>query len=279
VLDGSGFVRRSRVFAGNVVEGQTLEAMLRGLGAGSGALVVMDRGITTETNLSGLRAGGYRYRVVSRERRHGFELSTAQAIETAGGPPVHLSRVLDEAQGEVRLYGSSGGRAQREEAMARRFAERFEAGLQTIADGLNRPRTQKAIPKLWERIGRLKQQSHGVGQHDCITLTPDADEQKAVALSWERAPLDGSWLTDPGGYCLRSSETDWDAERLWRTDTLLRSRKLITGRFCSVLARLDCIVPILTMELRLNEVDGSKRLVADCDAGWVGVSIKSGLNL
>jgi len=174
VLDGSGFVRRSRVFAGNVVEGQTLEAMLRGLGAGSGALVVMDRGITTETNLSGLRAGGYRYRVVSRERRHGFELSTAQAIETAGGPPVHLSRVLDEAQGEVRLYGSSGGRAQKEEAMARRFAERFEAGLQTIADGLNRPRTQKAIPKLWERIGRLKQQSHGVGQHDRITLTPDA---------------------------------------------------------------------------------------------------------
>jgi hypothetical protein len=221
VLDGSGFVRRSRVFAGNAVEGRTLDAMLTGLGAGKGALVVMDRGVATEANLQWLKAEGYRYVVVSRERRQGLDLSGAEALETAGGASVQLVRVLDEENAEMRLYCYSEGRAQKEAAIARRFAERFEAGLQKIADGLSQPRTQKRLDKLSERIGRLKAQSHGIGQHYRITLTPDAEGQRAVALSWERLPREGSLLTDPGCYCLRSSETDWDAETLWRTYSLL----------------------------------------------------------
>ncbi|MDP1904491.1 MAG: IS1634 family transposase, partial [Pseudomonadota bacterium] len=67
ILDGSGFVRRSRVFDGNAVEGRTLETMLTDLSAPSGALVVMDRGIATEANLAWLKEKGYRYLVMSRE--------------------------------------------------------------------------------------------------------------------------------------------------------------------------------------------------------------------
>ena len=44
VLDGSGFVRRSEVFAGAVSEDTTLAPMLDALGAPKGALVVMDAG-------------------------------------------------------------------------------------------------------------------------------------------------------------------------------------------------------------------------------------------
>ena len=44
VLDGSGFVRRSEVFAGAVNEDTTLEPMLQALQAPKGALVVMDAG-------------------------------------------------------------------------------------------------------------------------------------------------------------------------------------------------------------------------------------------
>lgn len=51
VLDASGFVRRSRVLAGNAVECRTLEDMLKDLDAPEGALIVMDRGIATEANL------------------------------------------------------------------------------------------------------------------------------------------------------------------------------------------------------------------------------------
>jgi hypothetical protein len=51
VLDGSGFVRRSRVFAGSAVEARTLEGMLAGLGVPGGVLVILDRGIATEENV------------------------------------------------------------------------------------------------------------------------------------------------------------------------------------------------------------------------------------
>lgn len=80
VLDGSGFVRRSRVFAGNVSEGSTLEGMLQGLDAPLGALVIMDRGIATEANIQWLLANHYRYLVVSRERHRQFDES--QSVET-----------------------------------------------------------------------------------------------------------------------------------------------------------------------------------------------------
>ncbi|MFM9969159.1 MAG: transposase [Burkholderiales bacterium] len=63
VLDASGFVKRSQVFAGNAVEARTLARMLKDLQAPAGSLVVMDRGIATEENLMWLRTQGYRYLV------------------------------------------------------------------------------------------------------------------------------------------------------------------------------------------------------------------------
>ena len=221
VLDGSGFVRRSECFDGNAVEGQTLAAMLQGLGVAGGALIVMDRGLASEDNLAWLREQGYRYLVVSRERDRQFDAQAAIAIESAGGEPIQLQLVRDEAAQEVRLYCYSKARAEKENAITRRFVERFEAGLRKIAEGLSKPRSEKRIAKLSERIGRLKEKGHGVGQHYTIELIPDATGQKATALHFEKQPLDGSRLTHPGVYCLRSNETTWDAERLWRTYTML----------------------------------------------------------
>ena len=93
VLDGSGFVRRSQVFAGNVREDSTLAAMLTALDAPAGALVVLDRGIATEANIAWLREQGYRYLVVSRARHRQFDLEQAVTIDTASGQPLHLHLV------------------------------------------------------------------------------------------------------------------------------------------------------------------------------------------
>ena len=60
-LGGSGFPRRSRVFAGHASESATLAQMLSGRGAPPGATVVMDAGIATEANLTWLRAQGCHY--------------------------------------------------------------------------------------------------------------------------------------------------------------------------------------------------------------------------
>jgi transposase len=221
VLDGSGFVRRSEVFAGNAGEAGTLTGMLEGLDTPAGALVVMDRGIASEANLAWLADNGYRYLVVSRARHRTFDVDGATAIETASEQTVHLQSVASDNGTEVTLYCYSEQRAEKERGINERFAQRFEAALDRIHDGLARPRTTRRIDKLWERIGRLKEKSRGMSQHYAIELIADDTGKNAKALRYERQPVAGSRLTHPGVYCLRTNETEWDAERLWRTYIML----------------------------------------------------------
>ena len=221
VLDGSGFVRRSKTFAGNVSEGATLEVMLAGLGALPGAMVIMDAGIAAEDNLAWLAEHGYRYLVVRRGGVRQFDGAQAVAIETAGGEALRLQKITREDGKEVLLYCHSEGREAKETAMVARFTQAFEAGLKKIADGLNKPRAEKRHDKLLERIGRLKEKSRGASQHYTVTLVADETGKIATALSWKKTLVGGTMATHPGVYCLRSNELTWDAERLWRTYTML----------------------------------------------------------
>ena len=79
----------------------------------------------------------------------------------------------------------------------------------------------RASRRSGERIGRLKEQSRGVAQHYTIEVLTDESGRKATALTWKRQPRQGSMVTHPGVYCLRSNQTDWDEESLWRTYTTL----------------------------------------------------------
>lgn len=217
VLDGSGFVRRSRMFEGNVVECRTLEGMLRDLGAPVGALVIMDRGIATEDNIAWLVEHKFRYLVVSRTFARQFDATQSVSIENAGGETIRLQKESSEDGKEVRLYCHSEGREKKETAIVERFTRGFEAGLQKLADCLQKPRGEKRIDRINERIGRLKAKSRGAGQHYEINVTADESGKKVAAITWEKRPKEGSMATHPGVYCLRTNETGWDEETLWRT--------------------------------------------------------------
>ena len=252
VLDGSGFVRRSKTFAGNVSEGPTLQVMLDGLKAPLGALVIMDAGIATQANIDWLIEHKYRYLVVRRGGQRQFDASQAQATLTTGGEMVKLQKVTSADGQEVQLYCHSTGRQAKEVAMVERFCKRFEAGLQKIADGLDKPRGEKNKNKLLLRIGQLKAKSHGVSQHYTITLAqalpegqtqPDSSavagnseavpvaadksapadktDQPRLTLRWEKEIVQGTMASHPGVYCLRTNLLDWDAQKLWHTYSTL----------------------------------------------------------
>ena len=221
VLDGAGFVRRSQVFAGRVDEPRTLAGMLEALEAPRGALVVMDRGVATEDRIQWLREEGYRYLVASRQGHRQFDPELALTVETASKATLQLHKEVSDDGREVRLYCCSQQRAQKERGIVERFSRRFEQGLTRLCEGLSRPRTHKGIEKVRERIGRLKEQSRGVAQHYSIEVLTDDSGRKATALTWTRQPRQGSMATHPGVYCLRSNQTDWDEESLWRTYTTL----------------------------------------------------------
>ena len=209
MLDASGFVRRSQLFAGNVREHRTLAGMLKALRAPAGALVVMDRGVATDACITWLREHGYRYLVVSRERHRQFDADAAVSVRTQSNQTVHLHKVVSTDPDEVRLYCYSEERAQKERGIVERFATRFEAALTQLNDGLARPRAHKRLAQVWQRIGRLKAKHSRVAAHYQIAVTADEAGKKAVAVTWTRRPQDGSMATHPGVYCLRSSETDW----------------------------------------------------------------------
>ena len=175
----------------------------------------MDRGIATEDRVQWLREHRYRYLVVSRERTRHFDAEAALRIETASNQGVHLHKVLCEDTQEVRLYCFSEERAAKERAIVERFAKRFEDALTKLSEGLSKRRTHKRLDKVWQRIGRLKENSRGVAQHYEIELDTDETGQRATAVRFTRRPLAGTMMTHPGVYCLRSNETGWDEATLW----------------------------------------------------------------
>ena len=215
MLDGSGFVSRSRVFAGNVREHTTLQGMLEGLGAPADALVVMDRGIATEAQIAWLRASGYRYLVVSRKRKREFDAEAAEALATASGHTLHLDRRVCKDSGEVRLNCYSEERAQKERAMVERLCARYEAALRKLAEGLSKPRARRKPEQINQRIGRLKARHRRVAGYYKLDLTVEGE--RVVSVAFARDPATGTMADLPGVYCLRTNLMDWDAERLWRT--------------------------------------------------------------
>lgn len=222
VLDGSGFPKRSAVFAGNVSEPQTLAGMMAHLGRAATTtppLVVMDAGIATQANLDWLKAQGYPYLVVSRERHPCFDPAQATVVREAPGLSIRVQRVLDETTGEVRLYCHSSAREGKERGIAERFCTRLEAALQALADGLHQPRRVKDYAKVLVRIGRLRQRFARVAHHYTIQLEQDEATGLASALHWQRRVAIDDLL--PGVYCLRTDRTDWDVATLWQTYTLL----------------------------------------------------------
>ncbi|MGH8550379.1 MAG: IS1634 family transposase [Methylococcales bacterium] len=156
VLDGSGFVCRSEVFAGNAVEARTLEQMLDGLQAPQGALVVMDRGIAAAANRqSGCASTAKGHLVVNREAERRLPDGPV-TVTTAGGDTLTVKKVVNEAAREVCLYCHSPQREAKERGIAERFCQRFEQGLAKLAEGLTRPRGGKRPDQIQERIGKLK---------------------------------------------------------------------------------------------------------------------------
>ena len=222
VLDASGFPKRSEVFAGNASEPKTLAAMVDRLASdqtGATPTVVLDAGIATEENIAWLREHGYRYVVVSRKRHRQFDPDAAVVIKEEDDLCIRAQREVNAETGEVELYCHSSQRELKEQGIAERFAKRFEAMLQKLADGLHKKGTVKRYDKVLERIGRMKEKYPRAARYYEITVAQDAATGKATAIHWKRiTPIDD---TLPGVYCLRTNQDQWNETTLWHTYTML----------------------------------------------------------
>lgn len=221
VLNGDGFPRRSQIFSGNASEPETLQDMLTGLQATPATTVVLDAGLATEDNIRWLKDQGYYYLVVSRKRKRLFNEHEAVLIKDLPNQQIRVQRICNEQTGEVELYCHSQAREEKERAMHSQFAERFEAALQSLADGLPKKGATKQYDKVLQRIGRLKEKYAPAAQYYAITVTKDDASGKANAIQWTRLNKPHSRASHPGVYCLRTNQNNWDEATLWRTYTML----------------------------------------------------------
>ncbi len=217
VLDGSGFPKRSEVFAGNASEAKTLAQMVDKLVGESAPTIVLDAGLASEDNIAWLVDNHYRYVVVSRKRHREFDPEQAVRVKDDVEHRVEVQRVVNEQTGEVELYCHSTQRENKERGIDKLFSERFEAALSKLHQGLAKKHNVKRYDKVLERIGRLRQKYSRAAR--CYDVTVEHDEAKTTAIDWQRiTPTED---THPGVYCLRTNQDTWDESTLWHTYTML----------------------------------------------------------
>jgi len=135
--------------------------------------------------------------------------------------------VLSEHGAEVRFYCHSTGRGTKEIAITARFVTRFEAGLSALAASLSKPRGQETLAAIQRRVGRLKEKSRGIGQHYEFVVAPDEARQNRRCHRLDENARRRFDADHCGVYCLRSSETTWDAEKPWHTYAVLTDLEAI----------------------------------------------------
>jgi transposase len=238
VLDGSGFPKRSEVFAGNASEPKTLKTMIQGLQKPHIDLdnaddrqkqlfeknkptIVMDAGIATEDNINWLKKEHYPYIVVSRKKHREFSEDEAVEVKKDRHCTVKVQKVMNEKSGEVELYCHSTRREQKEKAIQDRFSTRLEEGLRKLSAGLSKKGCLRKYDKVIERIGRLKQKYSKASKNYQIIVNKDEKTGNASHVTWERKQPSDSLDSYPGVYCLRTSRDDLDESMLWRTYTML----------------------------------------------------------
>lgn len=221
VLDSSGFPKKSTIYPGNVSEAGTLEEMLSMLSDNKEAIVVMDAGIATETNVAWLQNNGYRYIVVSRKRNLVVPVNQEKIIlKEAKNNQVEAFLVENTETNERELYCHSQAKEAKTKAMVSKASQRYEEELQKLAEGLNKKGCAKKYDKIMERIGRLKEKNRRIGQLYDITVEANEDRTLAIKITWQRNE-ERLNTKQSGIYCLRSNQKDLDAKTLWGIYTTL----------------------------------------------------------
>ena len=241
VVNVEGFIKYTSVYQGNISDSKTLCDIIDHLRISTSqsdkrAIVVIDAGIATEDNLALIQEKGYDYVCVSRSTK-------AEIRRSATGNPVE---VLDKQEREITLEPvltgddstyylkvKSPGKTLKEKAMKTLFEERFEAGLECIAQSLAKKSGIKTSEKVIERIGRLKQKYASAHSRYVIEVekqmvkkgkTGNTTHEICTAVHWRKnEKRDIQKLQECGEYFLRTSIKENNETLIWTVYNCIRN--------------------------------------------------------
>ena len=230
LTNGQGFVRRSKLYAGNISEPSTLQKVISELEPDSKKdaglfdakpVAVMDAGIATEENLEYLRGQGFDYICVSRSGLQNYSLSESGSktvFDNRQHPiEISLARAEDKSEGDLYLYVKSDMKQQKEKSMSSKLTKRFVEELENIKSSLLKKRGVKEEGSVNQRIGRLRQKYPSISK--LYTIELKVDENKNVTdILYEQSKPD----KEAGVYFIRSSQNQLTEELIWEIYNILR---------------------------------------------------------
>jgi len=223
VVTREGMPLGYELFPGNRTDVTTVKEMVETMEARYGLaqrIWVMDRGMTSEDNLSWLRQTGHRYLVgtpKSELRKWARALADGRDWETVR-EGIEAKRCGGPDGEETFLLIRSRERREKEQAIHARFARRLEEGLARLARRLQQARRSLDRGRLERQIGRLLAHNSRAAGRYLITLEDDRSLPAQVRLVWTVRPEWDDWARwSEGCYVLRSNIPDWSPEELWRT--------------------------------------------------------------
>lgn len=229
VINPEGFLKYSNIFEGNMTDSKTLEKIIDGLSAQTSftdrkPIVVIDAGIATEDNLMLLKNKHYDYVCVSRSNLKEYSADTDSfpvEIKDKRNQPIELMKVeTGKNDGDNYLWVKSKAKAMKENSMNGLLSQRFEEGMQSIHEGINKKGGTKKLDKVHQRIGRLMQKYPSVHKYYQVTVL---DDGKGIATEISCKHSKGE---DPnknaGIYFLRTTLDGQDEKTLWSIYNIIR---------------------------------------------------------
>jgi transposase len=231
LTDSSGLPKRSRYYEGNIGEvttfSQVLDDLEKGAKKGKKPIIVMDSGIASEDNFKEALKRGFNYISVSRSGHKelleqvdrdnliSFQNKNKEEVKTQ----FFDSTLEYEKEGEVHsqkeriLYVETQTKRRKEVAMIQKKRQRFEKGMEAIAASLEKPRANKTVEKINQRIGRLKEQCKGIGE--AYEVETQQKQGNISSLSW-KYKQDNRAERKAGKYFIRTSIQAEQEELLWK---------------------------------------------------------------
>ena len=190
VVNREGFIKYSTIFEGDIADCKTLSKIIDKLRSitssyAKKALVVIDAGIATEENLKMIKSQGFDYLCVTRSSLKNYTVDAGDILVTVTDntkKKIGLCKVKTGRNTDYYLKVESQAKAVKERSMNQQFRERFEAGMQRIANALSKKGGIKREDKVYERIGRLKQKYPSIHRHFDIEviLKQESDNQNHI---------------------------------------------------------------------------------------------------
>lgn len=218
VVNKYGILKYAKVSKGNISECGTLLEMVEELKQRSGRqnlskVIVMDAGIATEDNLKDLRKNGEKYICVSRTMIKDYEQYLSEdmtLISDRTGNKIEVKTLDLAGKPDKWMLVKSDMKKKKEESMANKLDEKFEAKLSGIAQGLHKKGGIKKADKVWERIGRARESSSRSQKKYDIEVKQK--EGKAIEVTWTKHN-DGN--EKHGVYFIRTNIEEESDQELW----------------------------------------------------------------